>query len=268
MFLTSKSIKDNFEEAWKINKPISSIFTSKTVVIMFDLVKKKQPEFGVIAADDDKDIEVHQIKTASRQGIWIEFIKLIRDFVFVLAVFMLFLVFVAQPVVVEGTSMLPTLHEGERLIVNKLIYYKIQRFSWGHIERGDVVVFWYPRDPDRSYVKRVIGLPGDTVEIRNGIVYVNGQIMHEFYLDENYNQAEGNLAPKKVEDHYYFVMGDNRDNSSDSRIWGLVPEKYVYGKVMFRWFPSNFGRIQKGEYELNDKADDDKDTRAEIESAR
>lgn len=234
---------------------------------MFDFAKKKQPDFGVINADDDNDIEVHKLKNASRQGIWIEFVKLIRDFVFVLAVFMLFLVFVAQPVVVEGTSMLPTLHEGERLIVNKLIYYKIERFSWGHIERGDVVVFWYPRDPDRSYVKRVIGLPGDTVEIRNGIVYVNNQVMHEFYLDENFNQADGNLAPKKVEDHYYFVMGDNRDNSSDSRIWGLVPEKYVYGKVVFRWFPSNFGRIQRGEYELNEK-EADNDTRAESEGVR
>jgi signal peptidase I len=220
---------------------------------MFDFSKNKQPIFGAISADDDKDIEVHQLKSASRQGIWLEGFKLIRDIIFVWTILMLLLVFVAQPVVVEGTSMLPTLHEGERLIVNKLIYYKIKGYSWGHLERGDVVVFWYPRDPDKNYVKRIIGLPGDTVEVRNGIVYVNGQVMHEFYLDGNYNQAESNLSPKKIDDHYFFVMGDNRDNSSDSRIWGLVPEKYIYGKVFFRfWNPSNIGRVPRGEYELNE----------------
>ncbi|MBX7173696.1 MAG: signal peptidase I [Pyrinomonadaceae bacterium] len=232
---------------------------------MFDFSKKKQPAFGVVSADDDKDIEVHQVKAASRQGIWIEVFKLIRDVIFVWAVFMLLLVFVAQPVVVEGTSMLPTLHEGERLVVNKLIYYKIQGFSWGHIERGDVVVFWYPRDPDKSYVKRVIGLPGDTVELRNGVVFVNGQPMHEFYLDSTYNQAGGNLQAKKVDEHYYFVMGDNRDNSSDSRYWGLVPEKYIYGKVFFRfWMPSNIGKITRGDYELNEE--NPNDTRAGTDS--
>ncbi len=230
---------------------------------MFDFAKKKQPAFGVISADDDQDIEVHQLKTASRQGLWVEAFKLVRDVFLIFVAIILLLVFVAQPVVVEGTSMLPTLHEGERLIVNKLIYYKIQSFSWGHLERGDVIVFWYPRDPDKSYVKRIIGLPGDTVELRNGIVYVNGQVMHEYYLDNAYNQAGANLSPKKVDDHYYFVMGDNRDNSSDSRYWGLVPEKYIYGKVFFRyWMPSNIGRIPRGEYELNEA--DDKDTRAEI----
>jgi signal peptidase I len=232
---------------------------------MFDFSKKKQPEFGIVEADDDKDIEVHQLKTVSRQGLWIESIKLIRDIILVVAVLALFLVFVAQPVVVDGSSMLPTLHDGERLIVNKLVYYKIERFSWGHVNRGDVIVFWYPKNPDKSYVKRVIGLPGDIVELRNGIVYVNDQVMHEFYLDGSYNQAAGNLSPQKVEDHYYFVMGDNRDNSSDSRYWGLVPEKYVYGKVFFRyWMPSNFGWIPTGEYELNQSPD--KDTRAKDDS--
>jgi signal peptidase I len=232
---------------------------------MFDFSKKKQPEFGVVNADDDRDIEVHQLKTASRQGIWLESVKLFRDVILVVSVLMLLLVFVAQPVVVDGSSMLPTLHEGERLIVNKLIYYKFESVSWGHINRGDVVVFWFPKDPDKSYVKRVIGLPEDTVEIRNGIVYVNGQVMHELYLDANYNQAAGNLSPQKVEKHHYFVMGDNRDNSSDSRYWGLVPEKYIYGKVFFRyWMPSNFGWIRRGEYELNE--DKNKDVRAKEES--
>ena len=71
--------------------------------------------------------------------------------------------------------MLPQLHDGERLLVNKLVYYKFKSVSWGHIERGDIVVFWYPKEPDKSYVKRVIGLPGETVEMRNGEVYINGE---------------------------------------------------------------------------------------------
>lgn len=231
---------------------------------MFDFTEKKQPDFGVINADDDKDIEVRKMKTVSPQTLWMEGIRLLRDVILVLSIFVLFLIFVAQPVVVEGTSMLPTLHEGERLIVNKLIYYKIKSFSWGHIERGDVVVFWYPKDPDKSYVKRVIGLPGDIVEIKNGVVYVNGEVMQEAYIDGSFNQSRGNLERKKVDNHYYFVMGDNRDNSSDSRMWGLVPERYIYGKVFFRyWKPSNFGWINRGDYQLSEDAN--KDPRAKIE---
>lgn len=228
---------------------------------MFDFSRKKQPAFGNISTEDDRDIEVYQIKVASRRGIWRESFKLLRDVFLVLAIFFLLLVFVAQPVVVEGTSMLPQLHDGERLIVNKLIYYRLRDFSWGHIERGDIVVFWYPNDPDKSYVKRVIGLPGDTVEIRNGTVFVNDEKMHEDYIDANFNKSEANHKREQVKDHYYFVMGDNRDNSSDSRYWGAVPEKYIYGKVFFRyWMPSNIGFVPRGNYELDEK--DNKNMRA------
>ncbi|MCU0238084.1 MAG: signal peptidase I [Pyrinomonadaceae bacterium] len=217
---------------------------------MFDFDEKQQPEFGVINADDDKDIEVKQVKQERSRGILSETLLLVRDIIFVLVIMILLGVFIAQPVVVEGTSMLPNLHEGERLIVNKLIYYKFQSVSWGHIERGDIVVFWYPNDPDKSYVKRVIGLPGDNIEIRNGKVLINGNELQENYLDSTYNQSGANLS-KTVEKHHYFVMGDNRDNSSDSRTWGLVPEKYIYGKAFFRyWRPSNFGFLDKGDFQL------------------
>lgn len=229
---------------------------------MFDFGRKKQLDFGVVSADDDKDIEIHQMKSASRQGIWIEVFKLFRDVLLVMAIFVLMLVFVVQPVVVDGSSMLPTLHQNERLIVNKLIYYKLNSVSWGHIERGDVVVFWYPREPDKSYVKRVIGLPGETIAIRNGVIYIDDIALKESYIDATFNQALANFEAKKVDEHYYFVMGDNRDNSSDSRYWGLVPEKYVYGKVFFRyWTPSGFGFINRGTSELSEV--DDKDIRAE-----
>jgi signal peptidase I len=146
------------------------------------------------------------------------------------------LVFVVQPVKVEGTSMLPRLHDGERIFVNKLIYY--DEYRWApKIERGDIVVFWYPEDPSKSYIKRVIGLPGDTVEVHDGIVRVNGRDLEERYLDSRLNLSHRSQAPVIVKPNYYFVMGDNRDNSSDSRVWGLVPKKYIYGKALFRYWP-------------------------------
>lgn len=231
---------------------------------MFDFQRKNQFDFGVVSAEDDRDIEVVRLKTESRQGLWTESLKLLRDIILIIAVFVLLGVFVAQPVVVEGTSMLPQLHDGERLLVNKLVYYKIQSVDWGHFERGDIVVFWYPKDPDKSYVKRIIGLPGEMVELRNGVVYINGTALAETYLDTEHNKSLPNFQPKKVEDHHYFVMGDNRDNSSDSRYWGLVPEKYIYGKAFFRyWKPSEIGFLKHGQYNIAEPAPDD--IRAESE---
>jgi len=217
---------------------------------MFDLKNKNQSsEIGLVSANDDSDIHVARLRRESRQGLWTEAFKLSRDIFLIIVVFILFGVFFVQPVVVEGTSMLPELHDGERLLVNKLVYYKIQGVSWGHIERGDIVVFWYPNDPDKSYVKRVIGLPGEIVEVRSGKVYIDGKQLEEDYLDSEHNQALPSWPAKKVEEHHYFVMGDNRDNSSDSRYWGLVPEKYIYGKAFFRyWKPASVGFLEHGEY--------------------
>jgi signal peptidase I len=225
---------------------------------MFDFQGKNQYDFGIVSADDDRDIEVQRLKVESRQGLYFESLRLVRDVFLIICVFVLFGVFIAQPVVVEGTSMLPELHDGERLLVNKLVYYKIESVSWGHIERGDIVVFWYPKDPDKSYVKRVIGLPGEEVEVRNGVVYINGQELRETYLDTEHNQSLPTFRPTKVEQHHYFVMGDNRDNSSDSRYWGLVPEKYIYGKAFFRyWKPQNIGFLEHGEYDMQEVKDGD-----------
>lgn len=219
---------------------------------MLDLRKKNQIDFGLVSVFDDRDIEVTHLAKESRQGLFSEGFKLIRDIFLIVIVFILFGVFFVQPVVVEGTSMLPQLHDGERLLVNKLVYYRIQSVSWGHIERGDIVVFWFPNDPDKSYVKRVIGLPGETVELKNGRVLVDGKELNEDYLDKEYTQTMPPPMTKKVDDHHYFVMGDNRDNSSDSRYWGLVPEKYIYGKAFFRyWKPSNIGFLEHGEYDAN-----------------
>ncbi len=193
---------------------------------------RSRHRFGDIGVDDDRGIEVQRPDAESRRHFWSETRLLVRDLVFALLIAVLFVVFVVQPVKVEGTSMLPRLHDGERLFVNKLVYYHLPKLT-----RGDVVVFWYPNAPDVSYVKRVIGLPGELVEVRNGRVYVNGQELSEPYLDPQLDLAPESLAPTLVKPHYYFVMGDNRDHSSDSRSWGLVPEKYIYGKALLRYWP-------------------------------
>ncbi len=232
---------------------------------MFDFRKKKQFDFGLVSAHDDRDIDVVRLRRESRNGLWTESLRLARDIFLIIVVFVLFGVFAVQPVVVEGTSMLPELHDGERLLVNKLVYYKFQSVSWGHLERGDIVVFWFPSDPDKSYVKRIIGLPGETVEVRNGRVFINGRQLIEPYLDGINNQNLRDTTSKTVDQHYYFVMGDNRDNSSDSRVWGLVPEKYIYGKAFFRyWKPSNAGFLEHGEYDIPETPKID-DIRAEQE---
>jgi signal peptidase I len=171
--------------------------------------------------------------------LWQEAKAFLRDLAFAVVVAVLVIGFVVQPVRVEGTSMVPRLHDGERIFVNKFIY----RFE--RIERGDIVVFWYPNDPSKSFIKRVIGLPGETISIREGVVYVDGVPLDESYIDPAFHIRRENMAPVYVRDHYYFVMGDNRDSSNDSRQWGLVPEKYIYGKAIFRYWPlSSFGAIK------------------------
>ena len=218
---------------------------------MFERKKPQQIEFGTFSPEDDVDIEVVRPTTIKNSHVWFsESVRLIRDVFLIIVVFILIGVFAVQPVVVEGSSMLPQLHDGERLLVNKLVYYNIKGVRWGHLERGDIVVFWYPKEPEKSYVKRIIGLPGERVEVRNGKVLINGIELQEDYLDDVHNQGVSTVPEKKVDPHHFFVMGDNRDNSSDSRYWGLVPEKYIYGKAFFRyWKPANIGFVEHGEYQ-------------------
>ncbi|NNE65579.1 MAG: signal peptidase I [Pyrinomonadaceae bacterium] len=230
---------------------------------MFNLRQKNQLDIGPVSASDDAGIEVLDFRKAARHGIWLESFRLLRDIVLIVFAMSLFLVFVAQPVVVEGTSMVPQLENGERLIVNKLVYYDIESVSWGHIERGDIVVFWYPKDPSKSYVKRVVGLPGETISVREGIVYVDGLELVEPYLDVEHNRSVTNRPAIEIDDHHYFVMGDNRDNSSDSRVFGVVPSKYIYGKAFFRyWRPSGIGFIRGGEPLLEETESEQGDVRA------
>ena len=142
-----------------------------------------------------------------------------------------------------------SLRDGERLLVNKFIYYDIKSVGFGHLERGDIIVFWFPDDPSKSFVKRLIAFPGETVEVKDGKVYVNDVELLEPYLSEEKNRARFSFPRTEVKKHMYYVMGDNRDNSDDSRRWGFVPEKYVYGRAFFRyWKPQSVGFIEHGDY--------------------
>ncbi len=157
-------------------------------------------------------------------GLWI------RDMVFSLAVSVFIITFLYQPVKVEGTSMLPRLEDQDRLFINKFAYH------FEKIERGDVVVFYYPRDPQKSYIKRVIALPGDDLRIDAGRVYVNGKLLVEPYVPRQYRDARSRKETI-VPPEDYFVMGDHRSISSDSRDFGAVPRDLIYGKASFVYWP-------------------------------
>jgi signal peptidase I len=131
---------------------------------------------------------------------------------------------------VEGMSMAPTLEDQDRLIVNKLIY----RIRPPH--KNDIVMLYYPVNPDKSFVKRVIAEENDLVRIVDGKVYVNDAPVDDTYVPSEF-RSHDDWGPSMIQEGYYFVMGDHRNNSSDSRHWGLVPKKYIIGKVQVRWWP-------------------------------
>jgi signal peptidase I len=144
-----------------------------------------------------------------------------------------------QPVKVEGSSMMPGLVESERLFVNRLVF----RTGLVAIERYDTIVFQFPRDPSRSFIKRVIALPGESVEIRDGVVWVNGAPLAEPYVPEDYRDTVS-MAPLRVPLGHYFVLGDHRSASNDSRGWGFVPRQAIYGRAVFAyWPPERLGRL-------------------------
>ncbi len=162
----------------------------------------------------------------------------LRDIVFAVATAIFIVIFVIQPVKVEGTSMQPRLVDQERIFVNRFIY----RFE--SIHRGDIVVFWYPRDTNKSFIKRVVAVAGDVVEIRKGSVYVNGAEVQEPYLKSEFRDYES-FAKTVVPPDQYFVLGDHRNSSNDSRNWGFVPRDLIYGKAVFRYWPmSRMGLVE------------------------
>ena len=169
---------------------------------------------------------------------------------------------VVQNFKVEGTSMEPTLHNNQFLIINKLTYARVDgtpvervlptrgpepgapRFLFGDPEHGDIVVFRFPAQPDKDFIKRIIGVPGDTVEVRTGRVYLNGQLQDEPYIRDG---ASYDRPAQIVPVGQYFVLGDNRPNSSDSHVWGFVPADNIVGKAWFAyWPPGDWGPLATG----------------------
>jgi signal peptidase I len=154
----------------------------------------------------------------------------IRDLILACLVLFLIIIFLYQPVKVEGYSMEPGLEDQERIFINKLVY------RWENISRGDIIVFRYPRDPRKSFIKRVIALPGDRVSIYYGHVYVNGEPVEEPYVPGEFLDTKS-YPDSLVPANCYFVLGDHRSMSNDSREFGPVPRSYIYGKAVFGYWP-------------------------------
>ncbi|MBN1139958.1 MAG: signal peptidase I [Anaerolineae bacterium] len=154
--------------------------------------------------------------------------ELLETLILTLVTYLLVRTFLFETYRVVGQSMEPTLQQDQRLIVSKLSY------RLHEPQRGDIVVFHDPHDSSRNLIKRIVGLPGEILEIRNGLVFVNGQQLDESYLNDYSGRSEPQTA---IPEGYYFVMGDNRNNSSDSRSWGALDAAQIVGKAAFTYWP-------------------------------
>ncbi len=188
---------------------------------------------SVASAMTGRVVSIHSLRKEIR--VWT------RDLLIAIGLALVIIVFLYQPVKVEGTSMAPLLSDQERIFINKFVY----RFE--PIQRGDVVVFWYPLDRTKSFIKRVVGLPGETVEIRQGAVYVNGKVVPEPYVPPQYEDLS-DFGPVRVPRDSYFVMGDHRVSSNDSRVFGPVASRFIYGRAVFAYWPvDHFGSLSATE---------------------
>jgi signal peptidase I len=185
-----------------------------------------------VAAPPIPEIVAKPLRVGTSFGVWL------RDLVVSLAISAFIIIFLYQPVKVEGTSMMPSLEDQERIFVNKFVY------RLEPIERGDIVVFRYPRDPSKSYIKRVIGMEGDDIRIDGGQVYVNGKALDESYVPSEYTDQRS-YPDIVVPPHCYFVLGDHRSMSNDSRDFGSVNQSFIYGKAVFGYWPmEKMGRVR------------------------
>jgi len=178
-------------------------------------------------------------KSANREQSFFNPLSVLRDIGISVVLAVILIVFIYQPVKVEGTSMMPGLTDQERIFINKYEY----KLGTDSIARGDLVVFHFPLDPNQSYIKRVIGIPGDVVEIVDGTVLVNGNVLEEPYVLPEYRDHLS-MERKVVPMNNYFVLGDHRNSSNDSRTWGFVDRSKIYGKAVFiYWPPDKIGRV-------------------------
>lgn len=170
--------------------------------------------------------------TAPRRSRLAQLFAWFRDLSLSVVIAIIVILFLYQPVKVEGTSMMPALQDQERIFINKFVY----RFGIDDVSRGDMVVFWYPNDPTKSYIKRVIGVPGDRIQLDSGTVILNGKALNEVYVPARYRDQQS-MPLTIVPPGDYFVLGDHRSSSSDSRAWGMVPRSFIYGKAVFVYWP-------------------------------
>jgi signal peptidase I len=186
-----------------------------------------------------ESISLPEVRPQAQTTVW-GALSWIRDLAFSVLIAVILIVFIYQPVKVEGTSMMPTLTDQERIFINKFTYH----YGLGQINHGDMVVFRYPLDTSKSYIKRVVGVPGDVVKIVAGQVYVNGDSLTENYVPEEYRD-QMSWGPERVPPEKYFVLGDHRSSSNDSRAWGFVDRQYIYGKAVFVYWPiDKMGRLK------------------------
>lgn len=178
------------------------------------------------------------------RGIGVFLMDIIQVIVVSMSIFIVVYLFLMQPHQVKGNSMYPTFHDGEYLMTDKLSYKRREP------NRGEVIVFKAPVNESFDFIKRVIGVPGDTVMVKEGHVYLNGQLLAEPYLPPDYVTRAGTFMHEGVEvtvpENNILVMGDNRGHSSDSREWGFVPDGNIVGRAFFRYWPANRAGLVTG----------------------
>ncbi len=200
----------------------------------------KNPNFEIEEIQiAEEAIEISEIEKIKKK--FLTFLKESFETLLLALIMVLIINTISTRIRVEGFSMEPSFHDNNYIVVSKMSY------KFNKVERGDVIVFEYPLAPDEDFIKRVIGLPGDTIKIADGIVYLNGKILQEYYIKSaSFRELPSIVVPNNM----VFVMGDNRNNSSDSRTWGPLPVENIIGKSVFVYWPLiDFGVIDYSELE-------------------
>jgi signal peptidase I len=228
-----------FESATTIEDPVQPIeapLQTSDVALPLHSPVTHDANAAPIVVDRTDVADAHASSSNAWARMWREITSGLQTLVSAAVYATLIVTFGFQVARVDGLSMAPTLEDHDRLIVNKLVY------ELGDPRPGDIVMLYYPLNPEKMFVKRVIAKEGDTVRIVDGRVYVNDIPLHDDYVPAEF-RSHDDWGPQVVQQGYYFVMGDHRNNSSDSRHWGPVPKKYIVGKVKVRWWPLQDARI-------------------------
>ena len=221
--------------AWEALAPITAHESALAAELRDTLGEDAGP--GIIPGDFRLEIDHQAALSMAKLKLWRdEAVAWFKTLASAAVYATLIVTFGFQVARVEGQSMAPTLEDQDRLIVNKLVY------RLGEPRRGDIVMLYYPLNPEKSFVKRVIAEEGDTVRIVDGLVHVNDVPLGDDFVPEEF-RSHDDYGPTVIPEGYAFVMGDHRNNSSDSRHWGFVPKKYIIGKVQVRWWPIPTSRV-------------------------